>query len=94
MKNPVSKIITSLLYFFTLILFSLYFLGCTSAESTENEDQQISLSEAKNILVLVNNARADEGLNPIVLNDALNQAAYKHSLDMDTNNYFSHTGSN
>jgi len=91
MKNLCLKTTTILLNFLTLAIIAISFLGCNSdTDSTKNED--LSLTEAENMLILVNNARSDEGLEPLVLNDALNEAAYEHSLEMETNNYFSHTG--
>jgi len=43
------------------------------------------------ILALVNQARAEQGLNPVTLNAELNKAAFDHSKDMVDNNYFDHT---
>jgi len=78
-----------------LLLISFIFLGCSSNENTEeNNEEQLSISQAETMLNLVNEARSDAGLNTLVLNNALNDAAYKHSLDMNTNDFFSHTGSN
>lgn len=51
-------------------------------------------SEAQKILRLVNQERTSRGLKPVKLNTALNEAAFKHSKDMNDNNYFSHTGLN
>jgi len=53
------------------------------------------------ILKLVNDVRAKgctcgttamPPVSPVVWNDQLAKAAYDHSVDMNTNNYFSHTG--
>lgn len=46
------------------------------------------------MLELVNELRAQNGASPVVLNTSLNTAARDHSVDMATNNYFSHTGLN
>lgn len=51
-------------------------------------------TEAQKILELVNQERTSRGLKPVKLNTALNEAAFKHSKDMNDNNYFSHTGLN
>jgi len=50
--------------------------------------------QAQEMLALVNDIRADNGIPPLVLNDQLNKAAFDHSDDMARNNYFSHTGLN
>ena len=50
--------------------------------------------EAEEMLSLVNGIRADRGIAPLRLNTELNKAAYDHSYDMASNNYFSHTGLN
>jgi len=50
--------------------------------------------QAQEMLDLVNEIRADNGREPLVLNDKLNKAAFDHSDDMARNNYFSHTGLN
>lgn len=47
--------------------------------------------DASDVLTLVNQARASQGLNPVVLCAPLNQAALGHSTDMATRNFFSHT---
>jgi len=51
-------------------------------------------AQAQEMLDLVNNIRADNGIAPLVLNEKLNKAAFDHSNDMARNNYFSHTGLN
>lgn len=45
------------------------------------------------LLLLVNNARSSEGLDPLVLNDSLSLAARRHAEDMADNEFCSHTGS-
>ena len=50
--------------------------------------------EAEEMLSLVNGIRADSGITPLRLNTELNTAAFDHSYDMASNNYFSHTGLN
>ena len=61
------------------------------AESEESLPEETILS-AREMLVLVNELRAVEGLNSLILNEELNEAAYGHSLDMEINDYFAHTG--
>ena len=51
-------------------------------------------NEAEQMLALVNEFRKESGVAPVVLNTALNTAAFKHSKDMNDNGYFSHTGQN
>jgi len=55
---------------------------------------QTALEEAEEMLSLVNGIRADRGIAPLRLNSELNNAAFDHSYDMASNNYFSHTGLN
>jgi uncharacterized protein YkwD len=56
--------------------------GCEVSTSTLFEDS---------LLELINTARAENDLRPLVLNEQLTRAARKHSIDMACNNYFSHT---
>ncbi|WP_232285857.1 CAP domain-containing protein [Aquimarina agarilytica] len=49
-------------------------------------------SEAQEMLKLVNQLRKNAGVKPVVLNNALNTAAFKHSKDMNDNRYFDHRG--
>ena len=48
--------------------------------------------DADDVLALINQHRANNGLPPLCLNAQLTQAAVNHAQDMATNNYFSHTG--
>ena len=50
--------------------------------------------DPEDVLALVNQHRANNGLAPLCLSGLLSQAAYNHSQDMQTNNYFDHTGLN
>ncbi|MBI3943064.1 MAG: S8 family serine peptidase [Chloroflexi bacterium] len=45
------------------------------------------------VIDLINNERAQRNLTPFTKNAKLALAAHNHSLDMATNNFFSHTGS-
>lgn len=60
----------------------------------QNVYAQTAQEEAEEMLSLVNGIRADRGIAPLRLNTELNMAAYDHSYDMASNNYFSHTGLN
>ena len=44
------------------------------------------------VLELTNEHRANNGLNPLTLNQELNASAYGHSKDMAQQDFFSHTG--
>ena len=59
------------------------------ADAIENCDP----SEGQRVLELVNEIRVSEGLGPLVLDIRLATSAQGHSVDMATNNFFSHTGS-
>jgi len=48
---------------------------------------------AAQVIALTNQERAAYGLPPLAANAALNTAAVRHSQDMATNDFFSHTGS-
>ncbi len=65
-----------------------------ASPSSPNEptDDDSSLSEAEQMLMLVNAFRKESGVSPLTLNSALNRAAFKHSKDMNDNNYFDHKG--
>lgn len=60
----------------------------------QNAYAQTAQQEAEEMLGLVNDIRADSGIAPLRLNAELNTAAFDHSYDMASNNYFSHTGLN
>lgn len=48
----------------------------------------------RQVLTLTNLYRQQAGLQPLRLNSTLNTAAYSHSLDMATKDFFGHVGSN
>lgn len=73
-------------YWALLSLITLLFFQNTYAQTAQQE--------AEEMLALVNNLRADNGIAPVTLNAELNLAAFNHSYDMASNNYFSHTGLN
>lgn len=51
-------------------------------------------SDATDVLALVNQHRAANGLAPVCIDPLLSEAARAHSQDMLNNNYFDHTGLN
>lgn len=91
MKKTLSPFIV--FKFISFLLISFIFFTCSSDEN-ENHEKELSLTEAQAMLSLVNEVRLESGLNSLTLNNILNEVAYAHSLDMDTNDYFSHTGLN
>lgn len=57
-------------------------------------DDRVDLASFEaEVVALVNDARAQYGLHPLVTNAALTSAARKHSQDMADNDFFSHVGS-
>ncbi len=68
------------------ITLSFVFILCYTFTSNAQEEHQLRMLE------LVNNFRAENNLQPVQLNERLNQSAFDHSLDMGTQNYFDHTG--
>lgn len=71
-------------------------------ETTIATNANIAVIDKSQLLALVNEART-EGANcggiemapvdPLTWNDKIENAALTHSIDMDTNDFFSHTGS-
>jgi uncharacterized protein YkwD len=51
---------------------------------------QLAPSDEEGMLQRINQARAQAGLAPLVMNSVLRQAARQHSLDMYRRHYFSH----
>ncbi len=45
------------------------------------------------VVALINEARADDNLDPLVMQSQLRAAALEHSVDMACNDFVSHTGS-
>lgn len=72
----------------------------TVSENGDDEEEgngddgeiDVELTNAEMVLALVNAARKEEGLNDLTLNDTLSKAAFLHSEDMNSNNYFAHEG--
>ena len=64
----------------------------STVEPTDPTIDSSNLLDEEVVLALVNDSRIALGLQPLVLNDALNDAAYNHSADMLENDYFDHTG--
>jgi uncharacterized protein YkwD len=65
---------------------------CAGAE-VESVDQNTVALEAS-ILCLINEERANSGVGPVRLNAKLAQAASRHSNDMVSQGFFSHTSPN
>ncbi len=65
--------------------------GPTAAPGTCNPDRNAAYESE--ILTLINNARANNGLSALSLNTQLQAAADAHSKDMACNSLLSHTGS-
>lgn len=63
----------------------------TTEATTEATTTDTNNSIAKSLLALVNQARAENGLSALSLNDSLSAVAQKKAEDMKNNNYFSHT---
>ncbi len=63
----------------------------TTEATTEITTSATDSSIANQLLKLVNNARAENGLSPLTLNSDLSAVAQKKADDMKNNNYFSHT---
>ena len=63
----------------------------TTEATTEITTSATDSSIANQLLKLVNNARAENGLSPLTLNSNLSAVAQKKADDMKNNNYFSHT---
>jgi uncharacterized protein YkwD len=61
------------------------FSGCTWATHSSYENE---------LLTLINNARAAQGLKALKMNASLRSAAREHSADMACHNFVSHIGSN
>ncbi len=76
----------SRLVFFALVL-SLFVVAAPAVAQTGYAPD----AEESAFLGLINDYRAQNGLGPLALNDALGAAAEHHSYDMATNNYFGHT---
>ena len=90
-----------------VLLISILFFSCKKDDvapdnSVNNNSGTVVYNINKDVLLqLVNDARAKgctcgatimPAVSPLVWNDQLAKAAYDHSVDMHTNNYFSHTG--
>ncbi|GAA4108082.1 hypothetical protein GCM10022393_03830 [Aquimarina addita] len=71
------------------IVFAILLVNFSPRINAQNNNDR-----AEEMLRLVNDIRTTEGLQPLVLNQELNEAAYLHSKDMGDQNYFNHTGLN
>ena len=77
-----------------LLKYHWAFLSLFFLIAFQNAYAQTAQQDAEEMLRLVNVLRADRGIASLRLNTELNMAAYDHSYDMASNNYFSHTGLN
>lgn len=66
----------------------------TSGTSTLNEATMLQLVNAARTKGCNCGSTYMQPVSPVTWNDKLEQAALNHSIDMTTNNFFSHTGSN
>lgn len=73
----------------TILAFLFLFVINISTGQTNQ-----ALDYKQEMLILVNNLRVSNGIDPLFLSESLNSASFKHSKDMAENNYFSHTGQN
>lgn len=85
-------------FFIGLSVSALLIVFSCNKDDTAPEEKTIEavnlegLTEAQQVLALVNQERTNRGLNRLKLDNELNIAAFKHSQDMDKNNYFDHIG--
>ena len=66
-------------------------LTSTSSNISSSQTYTSSDTQVNTILNLINKARKDNGLSPLILDSALTNVAKEKANDMVTNNYFSHT---
>ena len=62
-----------------------------TATATSNTSSGSMSAQEQKMINLVNQARADAGLSALTYDSTLRTPAIKHSQDMSTNNFFSHT---
>jgi uncharacterized protein YkwD len=67
--------------------------NATSRGTSESRTFKFISGYEEQLQYLINQKRCAAGLAPLALNAELNRAAMRHSEDMFTNNFFSHTGS-
>ena len=87
-----------------MVCFAVFLFGCASSSSIteKNQDRRNSVNKAL-MLELINSHRiggcdcGTEGVfgpaRLLIWNDTLEMAAFDHCLDMNTNKFFGHTGS-
>lgn len=69
-------------------------LNDAGRHASERRFFSVQHASALELLNLVNLARCNVGLVPLVLNGRLSEAANRHSVSMAKHNFFSHTGRN
>ncbi|MBI5928798.1 MAG: hypothetical protein HY862_05780 [Chloroflexi bacterium] len=65
----------------------------TSTPTSTSAPAYTIIDNSYDVLALINQARCTNGLNPVILNPLLNNAATIHSIDMAVNNFVDHVGS-
>jgi uncharacterized protein YkwD len=78
---------------FFIVVASCLLMGCVDHDIPVKEDLRTDLLDAINGLRVTGCACGNEMMPPVpplVWNDALETAAYRHATDMYTNKYFSH----
>jgi len=78
-------------YQLSLSKINFAFIGGPLSETLTLRSAGVDMALA--FLILINNERALNSLPPVLKNDMLYVAAERHSLDMATNEFLSHTGS-
>jgi uncharacterized protein YkwD len=77
---------------FLIIVLLLGWFAWTPAPAQANSTSSYcATAEEVKLLNLINDYRAANDLDPLVLTQTLGAAAEHHSIDMADNNYFSHT---
>lgn len=81
--------------FLAAIALGLSLSACSAADDLATDAPILGLREnsheESDFLLLLNEFRAENGLNGLAATPLLNQVAYDHSLDMGNRQYFDHT---
>lgn len=91
--NVLSSLIVFYICCITLFVPDTVFADGPAQNDAKQFSETSSALENKAI-ELINQIRAENGLNLLKLNDNLRQATLLHNQDMITNNFFNHTGIN
>lgn len=88
------KPIYILAFVITLAVITGVILILNSEDETEELAGTVASTDfTPQFLPLINQLRCSNGLQPVVINPLLTQAAIRHNQDMISNNRFDHTGS-